>query len=388
MLYFVSAELSLCYLLFAFLSSVGVLQWVAARYRLDGLAFLDYAERPWRGYALAGLLVLVGALTYFGSQWAMIFTPGPAGAELTLLFGIAALCALLFTLILASLLQPRWGRKAHWEPSSLGEWVVGGAASQKVTVGPATGHLYIPPNPTLPMPAVCLLPGWEPSPLGELRAVRPRLTGVHGLPPTVNRQPATQPRADYPSLMTLAGHLVEQRLVVLLIEMDAESYTYPEILAILPAAVLLLSKLPEVDPQRIGVLGHDLGADLAIRSASVDRQIKAVVALAPVLIKVPISLDLLHELPYLQALHWARDRQRASLRTELTALEYGGKITPRPLLLIYGVEDRLVAKAPGKDVPIEHWGAQQAIIQGAAHLNLVDHPTTLQTVGQWFKEHL
>jgi len=339
-LYFVSTQLTLCYLLFAFLSALGILQVVAVHYRLNGLAFLDYSEHPWMGYALGALLVLAGAAIYLVSQWPMIFAPGPAGAELSLLFSAAALCAAVFTLVLVSFLQPRRAPKSR----------VDLPPGRVVTIGPAKGYVYFPPEHTAPMPAVCLICG-----LG----------------------------AGCPSLARLARSLLEQRVVVLAVEPDAESYTYPEILAILPAAVTLLAKLPEVDPQRIGVVGHDMGGDLAIRSASVDKQIKAVAVMAPLLTEASPSLDLLHEMSYWQALRWARDAKREVLRAKLTALEYGVKIAPRPLLLMHGAEDRIVANAP-----VEGWSAQHVVIQDAGHLNLVDHPLAVQIIVQWLKEHL
>jgi hypothetical protein len=348
-LYFVSAELSLCYLLFAFLSAVGALQVVAARYRLDGLAFLDYLEHPMRGYLLGSGLTLVGTLAFFISQWAMIFAPGPAGAELTLLFGAAALLAVLATLLLSSILQPRRDRRDQAAvPSS--------SPGQAQTVGPARGRLFLPENPAAPLPAVCLLPSFPP--LG---------------------------------LEAMAQHLVQQGLVVLLIEPDSGSYSYPAVLAVLPAAIALLSRLPYVDPQRLGVLGYDVGGDLAIRAASVDRLVKAVVTIAPVLVQVPPGLQLLREMSYPRALRWARDRRRETLRSELTALEYGAKIAPpngtrtapRPFLIMYGAEDALVNRAP-----MEGWGAEQMTIPGAGHVHISKHRLTLEAAAQWFKEHL
>lgn len=349
MLYFVSAELSLCYLQFAFLSALGALQVVAVRYRLDGLAFLDYLEDPRRGYLLGAGLALAGALAFFVSQWAMIFAPGPAGAELTLLFGAAALFALLVTLALASVLQPK---RARQHPGAVHSLV----PAQAQAVGPARGCLYVPENATAPLPAVCLLPGFPP--LG---------------------------------LTAMAQYLAQRGLVVLLVEPDGESYSYPAVLAVLPAVIAQLSKLPYVDPQRLGVVGYDVGSDLAIRAASVDRLVKAVVAVAPVLQHIPPSLDLLRDMTYPQAVRWARDRRRETLCAELTALEYGAKMVPpsgartapRPFLIVRGADDGLAAQAP-----IEGWGAEQIIIRATSHLDLPDHSLTLQTVAQWLKEHL
>jgi len=348
-LYFVSAELSLCYLLFAFLAALGALQVVAARYRMEGLAFLNYLEHPWRGYVLGAALALVGSLVFFVSQWSMIFAPGPAGAELAVLFAVAALLALLVTLVLTSILQPRRAKQDTRLKDGIG-------TKPAQAVGPARGRLYVPENLTTPLPAVCLLPGFPPLGLGAL-----------------------------------AQHLLEQDWVVLLIEPESQSYSYPAVLAVLPAAVALLSKLPYVDPQRLGVLGYDIGADLAIRAASVDRLVKAVVAIAPVLAQAPRDLSLLREMPYPPALCWARDQRRETLRAELTALEYGAKMVPpdgtrtvpRPFLLVYGAEDSLVNLAP-----VDQWGAEQIVIQGAGHLHLPDQPLAVRAVVRWLKEHL
>jgi hypothetical protein len=347
-LYFVYEELALGYLLFSFLSALGVLQWVAARYRLAGLAFLNYAQRRTWGYALGTFLIAGSTIWFFGSQWAKILTPGPAGSELSLLFGAGAVSALAVTITVASLLQrlrkgaPPQGRADR---------------SQTVAVGRATtGRLYLPPDPTAPMPAVCLVPGLG---VGE------------------------------ESMDILARHLVEQRLVALVIAPDDEFASYPETLAILPAATSLLSKRPDVDPHRLGALGYDLGGDLVIRAASADKQLKAVAALAPVLGDPPVGLDLMSEMPFAQALRWARDRTRAKLQMGLNAFEYRTKIAPRPFLLLYGTEDRLVTRSPLQvwDAPEKPWITHQ-VIQGAGHLDLLDHPTTLHTVARWLKEHL
>jgi len=352
-LYFVSKELALGYLFFSFLSALGVLQCVAARYHLFGLAFWDgRAQRTCRqrciwGYGLGILLIAGSGIWFFVSHWVEIFAPGLAGAELSLLFGVGAACALAVTLVVAPLLQ-------HLRSSI--PLQSKGSEGQMVAVSRATGRLCIPAGATAPMPAICLVPGFG---------------------------------ANEKVMDTLAGHMVQEGLIVLVIHPDEESHAYPEILALLPAAMSLLSKRPEVDPQRLGALGYDLGGDLVIRAASASKRIKAVAALAPVLVDTPVSLDLLGELPYPQALRWAGDRKRAKLRKELNALEYGAKIAPRPFLLLYGAEDRLVARAP-----VEEWLAQHKdavdlkVIPSAGHLNLVNRPMALHTIVQWFKEHL
>jgi len=385
-LYFVSAELALGYWLFAFLSALGALQWVAARYRLAGLAF---SRSRAGGHVLAALLVVGGAAAFFISQWEAIFAPGPAGSELAVLFGSSAVCALALTLVLAPLLE-RWRRHVNRAPGS------GGDGGQPLTVGHATGYLYIPagdprgsspPGATALAPAVCLLPACP--------------VGMNGAAPAgAGRSSA----ANAGPMAILARRLAAEGVVALAVNPDAQSYAYPAILATLPAAVAVLRGRPEVDPNRIGALGEDLGGDLVIRAASTSKEIRAVVALAPILAPVPAGLGLLREMSYCRAMRWARDRRRASLCRDLNAAECRGKIPPRPLLLLYGEEDRLVGDAPMADsdsgpaqsetsatVSPAHGReamTQLQVIPGLGHFGLAAHPMVMRVVSQWLKEHL
>jgi hypothetical protein len=349
MLYFVYRELALGYLWFAFLCALAALQVVAVRYKLNGLALLDYKERHWLGYVLGGALVMLGAASYFVSQWERIFTPGPAGSELALLFAAGALLALLLSLLVSTLRLGLGRRRHRIDPGS--------SQAQHVALGRATGELYVPPEPTDPMPAVCLIPGL-------------------GL-------------ANGDAMHSLARHLVTQRIVALVINPGAELYSYPETLATLPAATAYLTKRPEVDPNRLGAAGYDMGGDLVVRAAGAHEQLRAVAALAPVLREVAPGLGLLREMSYLEAWRWIRDERRTRLVTQLSALDHGSKIAPRPLLLLYGTDDQLAARTSPRDWDERDnaWITHQ-IVRSAAHLDLLNHPSTLNTVARWFRERL
>ena len=349
MLYFVYRELALGYLLFAFLCALAALQVVAVRYGLVGLALLDYSQYPWLGYVLGGALVAGGAAWYFVTQWKRIFTPGPAGSELALLFGAGAAVALVVSLLVAAL---RLRLKHSHSAADAGR-----PQAQRIVLGRASGQLYVPSEPTESMPAVCLIPG-----LGT---------------------------ASWGSLHSLARHLVAQRIVALVINPDAELYSYPETLATLPAATAYLSKRPEVDPNRLAAAGYDLGGDLVIRAAGAHKQLRAIAALAPILQEIAPGLGLLSEMSYLEAWHWLRDERRARLVAQLSALEYGTKIAPRPLLLLYGADDRLSARTSPQDWDAkDHGWITHQVIQSAGHIDLLDHPATLNTVVRWLKERL
>jgi dienelactone hydrolase len=201
----------------------------------------------------------------------------------------------------------------------------------------------------------------------------------------------------------LARRLAAEGVVALVVNPDEHSYAYPAILATLPAAVAVLRGRPEVDPNRIGALGEDLGADLVIRAASTSKEIKAVVALAPILTGVPSGLGLLHEMSYCRAMRWARDHTRVILGRELNAVEYGPRIPPRPFLLLYGEEDKLVGEIATAsrrlfgETPLASWDSaaveqgstsQLQVIAGLGHLNLAQQQRVMEVVSRWLKDHL
>ena len=108
------------------------------------------------------------------------------------------------------------------------------------------------------------------------------------------------------------------------------------------------------------------------------------VALAPVLVEAPVGLDMLKELTYPQALSRAHDRQRRRFLSELGATALVGQLEPRPLLLVYGSDDWLVAQDtfPGGTA------VETIRIPGARHQDLPVHARTFVVVSQWLKERL
>jgi hypothetical protein len=351
-LYFVSAELAIGYWLFAFLSAVGALQWVAARYHLAGLALIDVRQHRRRGYLVALALVLGGTVFFFVWQWGPIFAPGPAGSELAVLFATSGLAALVATLVGASLL----GNLRH---PAVNQRVLA-EAGPLVQVGHARGRWIEPlrdeqvdgSRGQAPMPALCLLPA---------------------------------DRESEVVLAVVARRLAEECGVALLIHPDESAYTFPAALAILPAAMTLLVKRPDIDPNRIAVLGDGVGGDLAIRSASTSREVRAVVAVTPILNEPPVGLGLMHELTFAQSIRWARDRVRAELVKWLEAGTYANKVPPRPGLVLYGGEERLGDRTP---LTSSGSGLELRTVAGLGHRYLAGHPTVMTIINDWLKEHL
>jgi dienelactone hydrolase len=344
MLNFGTGALAPSYFLFAVLAVLGTLQLVATRYRLMGLSLIRGRQRTMWGYLLGTTLVGGGFGWFFTAQREEIFRPGLAGAELLVLFALASLGALGSTLLLASLLQRSPARASPDLPPP-----------QEVTFGPGRGMLYLPGNRDGPGPAICVLLSLE---------------GGN----------------DAPAL--LASVLTREGFAVLALDLGARP-RYPEVLALLPAAQAYLAQREEVDEKRLGVLGFDLGADLALRSASSDEAIKAVVALAPLLEEASLQpgLALLREMSYGQAIRWARHPTRREVLRKLNPLSHMAQLEGRPLLVVCGEEDSLIPPQRAQQALAEsHSTVELRVVPGEQHLTLAYSPEVAHLVAQWFRE--
>ena len=351
MLKFVSAYLALSYVAFATLVVAGLLQALAARYAIVGFALLDY--RPSARRRLVGpLLILTGYAWFFGTRRELL-TPGPAGAELVILFGAGVLLALGLTLLGATLLHPyrRAGLAQPQRPAQL-------RVERASVDSPGEAVLFVPAPADRAAPAICLVP--------DLRSREGELEG-------------------------LAGELARQGLVVLLLAWETGRQEYPEALSMVPVAMAVLSRQPFVDAHRLGVVGVNLGGDLALRAAAEDRQIRAVAALAPEMDErnVLLGLGLLHEMTYGEALGWgARGRRRRLIR-DLGALQAVERLGPRTALILYGSEDALVPLVTTR-ARLESSGpaVEVDIVPGESHLSLAASPQVAARLAQWLTTRL
>jgi fermentation-respiration switch protein FrsA (DUF1100 family) len=349
LLKFVSAYLALSYLAFSTLVAAGALQVVAAWRSLAGLALLDYRRRPaWRHAAGPGL-ILLGYVWFFGTR-RELFTPGPAGTELTLLFAAGVLLALAGTLVGAALLRPLRPRPAPPWPE--------GVQARRVRLPQGQGALLLQdPRRTRPGPALCLV-----------------------------ADPASPPDR----LAALAGRMAAQGWTVLVPAWEAELQRYPDALALVPAAVGFLCRQPLVDAGAVAVGGAGLGADLALRAAAEDAQLRAAVALAPLWEpgNARPGLGLLDEMTWPEARRWLLGGRRRALLAGLASAEALERVMPRPVLIVYGEADALVpiselrarlqAVAPA---------AELEIVPGEGHLSLPASERTLSRVAGWLQAH-
>ena len=119
--------------------------------------------------------------------------------------------------------------------------------------------------------------------------------------------------------------------------------------------------------------------------------IGAVLALAPFLNQANTrpGLSILREMPYLEALRWARFRRRGKLVTELSPLDYISRLGSRPLLLIYGDQDGITPVSQARAVLGEETArGMLKSLPGNGHLSLPGSPSASGMAVRWFKENL
>ena len=276
---FVSLGLTLKYLGLCFFSVLGALQIVAGRRDIEGLSLLPVSLRRWQALLGAGLIVV--AFAVFFAITPEVFIPGLAGAELITLFGIGALAALLFTLGVA---QVRW--KPSWvcvQPRETLEL----PGCDGVLLPPASGGekaLCLVPDPAEP----CLL-----DPLGE------RLAAV--------------------------GFSV-------LILRWKEPLDFEGALGVLALAMRELAQKRGL--RWVGVVGHRLGGDIALRFTGEDEEVKAVIAIAPFLdpANAEPGMEWLEEAPILTS--HRRLQGKGEMLRELAPVKHLGELEDRPCLII------------------------------------------------------
>jgi len=346
---FISPHLAINYFLLAFVTLVGALQFAAARHKLIGLSLWG-ARNPVWGYLLS-IILMAGAFAWFFAATPEVFVPGLAGSELAVLFGIAGVCALAFTLFASSLVHR--SHRERPDPMAAVRF-----RHETVSWQQLRGTLYLPEDMGQPRAAICVLP----SPFGT------------------------------PSPHPIVTGLIRKGFIVLAIDWGPEKgIRYPEVLGLLPSAVAYLTRRDEVNAERIGVLGIDLGGDLAIRAAATDPQIAAVLALAPFLDQANTrpGLGILKEMCYLEALRWASFPERAKLVAELAALDSMAKLGSSPLLLIYGDQDGIIPAEKVSLILGEEMAREKLkLLPGEGHLSLSRSQATSALVARWFKQNL
>lgn len=187
---------------------------------------------------------------------------------------------------------------------------------------------------------------------------------------------------------SLAAELARRGIIALVLDMDSrEIWKYPDVLAAIPRALDYLEGRENVDANRLGLLGVGIGADLAIRAAASDAQVRTVVAIAPLLSPsgVQPGLDLLREMSYVGAKRWRRWLDGGELVAQLDALRHMPELDPRPLLIIHGADDRLVT---GLDAVESLPSTNLKKVEHLGRAGLAREPSVVSSTVSWFSKRL
>jgi dienelactone hydrolase len=141
-----------------------------------------------------------------------------------------------------------------------------------------------------------------------------------------------------------------------------------------------LAEQAEIDGERVGIVGVGLGGDLALRSAAMDSDVAAVLAIEPVLSgrRPMLGIEALRGLSWFGAQLRARRWRRSPLAKALDALSAVPRVAPRPVAIVVGS-----AGGPNSVGTLE-------ILQVAGGCPLIPaaHEEAVQRAAQWFAEHL
>ncbi|RLF15843.1 MAG: hypothetical protein DRJ97_02720 [Thermoprotei archaeon] len=162
----------------------------------------------------------------------------------------------------------------------------------------------------------------------------------------------------------------------------------------LEAAIDYLYNHPTVDKERLGVAGFSGGAVAALYAASVDPRIKAIALCACPGDTSKIPLTALEE-----TIRMAREsgslrgvevpNSALKLKRDFEALnpvKFIRRVHPRPLLILHGSADELIAVEEARRLYEEALEPKQLIIvEGAPH-KLRLHQGAMEALASWFKE--
>lgn len=170
-----------------------------------------------------------------------------------------------------------------------------------------------------------------------------------------------------------------------------ETYVFREIVCHCLRGLDFLAGRPEVDSERLGVIGGSQGGGLALLTAGLDRRVRVVSAGVPFLTNFPLSLGMTGA-PYREIVRYIRDnpeRRESALRTVsyVDALNFVERIQA-PTLISVGLFDR-TCPAPSIYGAFLRLGAERKEIRLYPYLDHFEvHSRHADAERQWLLEHL
>jgi dipeptidyl aminopeptidase/acylaminoacyl peptidase len=152
---------------------------------------------------------------------------------------------------------------------------------------------------------------------------------------------------------------------------------------------IISGKYPQVDPTQIILIGHSLGGWAAVIVGGMDKNVKGVVAIAPMAIPKEFHFSIGDAermfCPWLPRLS-PRDfvKKWNDLDDEFYPLNYVASIAPQPILIIHGSKDELVPISQSEALYERAWEPRELIIHPEANHSFVWHRNWLaQKIFKW-----
>lgn len=144
-------------------------------------------------------------------------------------------------------------------------------------------------------------------------------------------------------------------------------------------AMAYLATRPEVNQEKIGILGHSAGGATAIISAARISQLRVVISesayssVADMAVPVVTALTGRPPFPSTGVVLWFLDQETGTSVSAVSPVTDVAKIAPRPLLVIHGEKDDLIDLGHEKRI-FEAAGEpkDRYLVAGAGHVNIVE----------------
>ena len=168
-------------------------------------------------------------------------------------------------------------------------------------------------------------------------------------------------KADREEMLNEADMLARHGYGVLLIALRAHDHSEGEVITFglnevrdLEAAYQYLLARPEVDPERIGVLGNSMGGTVALLYTAQNPEIKAVVSQATFAsLEKEVGTGIkrllgLPPFPFAPLIQFFAEQEVGFRARDVSAEAHIGEISPRPVFLMQGGADTLVPPESGQ----------------------------------------
>ncbi len=159
------------------------------------------------------------------------------------------------------------------------------------------------------------------------------------------------------------------------------------------AALGMLRSRPDVDPDRILLVGHSMGGWIAVNVGAMDKRVVGVIAISSIgdakkrgkLVQAHID----HSVKFLRGITYEDFIAERTMRAEkYNPVDKIGLISPRPVLIIHGKNDVLVKVEHAHDLyTAAREPKELLVVEGADHVFSYQRQEVIDKVNSWVKNN-